>query len=436
MAVTFLWPRFGSVRGPGFWVHPKNWLASRKKLRRDYTVDWRRRYEAEYPVPPARSVPFEALTHREAAGGFSFVVLGDTGEGDRSQYGLLPLIRALAPDFLIINGDLAYPAGREQDFIEGFFAPYQNLHIPVWATPGNHEYYSEHNGREFFDLFCTSKHQKLWQDYGLRHVRQPGTYWELASPACPLAVIGLDTGMTAALDATPTSDGDAGQLSWLEWRLRVLHARGGRAIVLFHIPALVNQERDTAPHLDRLHSILIRFAPAVVAVIAAHEHSLQYYSPRTFASFVTGTDVPAPHYFVSGAGGAFLSPINFDAAKGTHRADVVFPDRSDWRQYVRLGSRTVGVRGLARSVLARAIRSLEGAFHDSDLARFLSLIQVRVAQVNGRWDAKLVVYGQPSLEALYAGARDMTVDVRDALPLPPAENVAACERLTLDLQPR
>ncbi len=139
MPPTFVWPRFGSVRGPGFWVDPRNWVASRKKLRRDHTVEWRRRYEAEYPSAPARSVPFEKLTNRDAGTGFSFIILGDTGEGDRSQYGLLPLIRTLAPDFLIINGDLAYPAGREQDFIEGFFAPYQNLQVPVWATPGNHE---------------------------------------------------------------------------------------------------------------------------------------------------------------------------------------------------------------------------------------------------------------------------------------------------------
>lgn len=433
MTAKFLWPRFDSVRGPGFWVDPRNWLASRKKLRRDNTVEWRRRYEAEYPSPPARSVAFENLTNRAAAAGFSFVILGDTGEGDRSQYGLLPLIRALAPDFLIINGDLAYPAGREEDFIEGFFAPYQNLHIPVWATPGNHEYYSEHNGREFFDLFCTSKHQKLWQDYGLRLVPQPGTYWELASAGCPLVVLGLDSGMTGALDATTTSDGDAGQLAWLEWRLKLAEAAGRRAIVLFHIPALVNQERDTQPHLDRLHSLLLRFASVVAAVITAHEHSFQYYTPQTFASFVAGAEVPAPHYFVSGAGGAFLSPINFDQTTGTYCAKELFPNRTDWQQYVRLGSRTVGVRGLARSALARAIRSIEGAAHDADLARFLSLIHVRAAVVDGRWEAKLVVYAQPSLEALYEGIDDVTVNVREGQPPPPAENVAACERLKLDL---
>jgi hypothetical protein len=433
MAIKFVWPRFGTVRGPRFWLDPANWIASRKKLRRDYTVEWRRRYEAEHPSAPARSVPYERLTNREAGSGFSFIILGDTGEGDRSQYGLLPLIRALDPDFLIINGDLAYPAGREQDFIEGFFAPYQNLHRPVWATPGNHEYYSEHNGREFFDLFCTNKHQKLWQDYGLRLVPQPGTYWELASPECPLVVLGLDTGMTAALDATPTSDGDAGQLAWLEWRLSLAKAAGRRALVLFHIPALVNQEREKEPHLDRLHALLIRFAPVVAAVITAHEHAFQYYTPETFARFVTGSAGPAPHYFVSGAGGAFLSPVNFDGTSGTYPADVVFPDKAEWRKYVRGASRAVSLFGTLRSVLARAVRSMEGAFWDEDLARFLSLLQVRVSRVNGRWQATLVVYTQSSLEELYAGCDVAMVNVRDGQPPPPPTNVTACERLELEL---
>lgn len=433
MPATFLWPRIGSVRGPGFWADPRNWIAARKKFRRDHTVDWRRRYEAEYPSAPARSVPFDHLLERGLGDGFSCIILGDTGEGDRSQYGLLPLIRTLAPDFLVINGDLAYPAGREKDFLDGFFAPYQNLHIPIWATPGNHEYYSEHNGREFFDLFCTSKHQKLWQDYGLRHVPQPGTYWELASPECPLMLIGLDSGMTAALDATPTSDGDAAQLAWLEWRLTLAQEAKRRAVVLFHIPALVNQERDRAPHLDRLHSLLIRFAAVVRAVVTAHEHSFQYYTPDTFGSFVTGADVPAPHYFVSGAGGAFLSPVTFDTTKGTYCAASVFPDRNDWNTYIRLGTRTVGMFGLFRSVLARAVRSLEGAVRDEDVARFLSLLQVRVSRTSSGWTAKLVVYTQPSLEALYAGVEGVTVNVRDGQPPPPAANVAACERLTVDL---
>ena len=69
-------------------------------------------------------------------------ILGDTGEGDTSQYALLPLLHAANPDLIIINGDVAYPAGELDDFVEGFFRPYTGFGIPIWATAGNHEYYS------------------------------------------------------------------------------------------------------------------------------------------------------------------------------------------------------------------------------------------------------------------------------------------------------
>jgi hypothetical protein len=44
-----------------------------------------------------------------------------------------------------------------------------------------------------------------------------------------------------------------------------------------------------------------------------------------------------------------------------------------------------------------------------------------------------VVYTQPSLETLYDGVDGVTVNVREGQPPPPAGNVAACERLKLDL---
>src|SRR5829696_4898866 len=159
MATEFIFPKLSGLRGPGFWLNPINWVASRKKFRRDHTVEWRQRYEHDSPAAPDRVTDFTELTGQQhLSEGFSFIILGDTGEGDKSQYALLPLIRALKPDFMVINGDLAYPAGSEDDFLEGFFQPYQNLGIPIWAVPGNHEYYSPQNGREFFDLFCTAKH--------------------------------------------------------------------------------------------------------------------------------------------------------------------------------------------------------------------------------------------------------------------------------------
>jgi len=110
--------------------------------------------EARYPDrSPDRSAPFSTLVGSPLPASFRFLILGDTGEGDYSQYGTLPMIRAMRPSFVLINGDVAYPAGRNEDFERGFFTPYRGLNVPIWATPGNHEYYSTLKGAEFFGLF-------------------------------------------------------------------------------------------------------------------------------------------------------------------------------------------------------------------------------------------------------------------------------------------
>jgi hypothetical protein len=435
VAAEFIWPSLHGVRGPGFWLNPVHWVAARKQFRRDHTVEWRQRYENDAPTTPDRAGDFRDLVASPSLdGGFSFLILGDTGEGDRSQYGLLPLIRALDPDFIIINGDLAYPAGSEKDFVEGFFQPYQNLRVPIWAVPGNHEYYSPHNGREFFDLFCTTKHTKLWQDYGLRFVLQPGTYWELSSPDCPLVVLALDSGMTASLDPARKlfgllkSDGDSAQLAWLERRLAVAQAGGKRVLVIFHIPSLVNLKKAGQPKLDGLHGILGRFSQTITGVVTAHEHSFQHYAPDQFARFLSGGTRPGPHYFVSGSGGAFLSPIEFEAAHGLFAASYLFPNKKQWKDYARLSKKAASALGLARSALARAISSLSGALADQDVARYQSLLRVQVTPAaGGGFTATMTPYFQNSLEELYFDQPNAIVVVRDGTPRPSPE---AMERLT------
>jgi hypothetical protein len=429
----FEFPIAGATRGPGFWANPANWIAARKKFRRDHTVVWRQRYEENVPATPDRSTDYRELIGRAAGTGFTFLILGDTGEGDRSQHGLLPLIRALKPDFMVINGDVAYPAGRESDFLEGFFQPYQNLRIPIWAVPGNHEYYSPHNGQEFFDVFCTTKHARLWSDNGLRFVRQPGTYWELSAADCPLVVLALDSGMTATLDPAQKwfglskSDGDAAQLSWLERRLAVAAAHGKRALVLFHIPSLVNLKKAREPKLDRLHSILGRYAGTVTGIVTAHEHCFQHYEPEVFAKFVSGGAKPGPHYFVSGSGGAYLSAVNFKNNSGQFQARRLFPNRAQWRAFAGKVKAAASAPGHS-NVFFRAVSAFSD---DQDLARFQSLLQVRVERDpgSGRLNASMIPYFQNSLEDLYKDQNDVTVIVRDGSPAPTPE---ALETLTRD----
>ena len=261
------YPCFTGQRGVGYWLHPKNLLASRQKiLRVDYSNEWR--YEFGDPNPPDRSVALSQIlpADKNSNKGFRIIILGDTGEGDKSQYSLLPLIYAFNPDFIIINGDVAYPAGRmgldpeKDDFLSGFFKPYSHLNIPIWATPGNHEYYSPNNGRDFYDIFCTKKYDRYWGEYGLRHsVLQPGMFWELSDEngASKLVIIGLDSGKSANLDGHNSLwqfwkrkiYPDHTQHSWLDERLRKAQNSGNKVIILFHIPAL-SRDKQTEKNLE------------------------------------------------------------------------------------------------------------------------------------------------------------------------------------------
>src|ERR1700722_14529820 len=146
MAVRVEYPTIAGNRGPGFWLKPANLIAARRAGRVDRSGEWRARNERSIPAGPPDQEPRTRSYQELLPRGFDpssetmrIVILGDSGEGDRSQYGLVPLIRALNPHFMIINGDVAYPAGREIDYVEGFFEPYNDLGIPIWAVPGNHE---------------------------------------------------------------------------------------------------------------------------------------------------------------------------------------------------------------------------------------------------------------------------------------------------------
>ena len=81
---------------------------------------------------------------------FSFIVIGDTGEGDASQDVLRDsLIRAAAADdvrFVILSSDVVYPTGAMRDYETRFWLPFKGVLKPVYAIPGNHDWYDALEG--------------------------------------------------------------------------------------------------------------------------------------------------------------------------------------------------------------------------------------------------------------------------------------------------
>jgi uncharacterized membrane protein HdeD (DUF308 family) len=78
-------------------------------------------------------------------GDFSFVVIGDTGEGDASQHVLRDQLISVAnsPDvrFVVVSSDVVYPVGAMKDYEAKFWLPFKGVTRPVYAIPGNHDWY-------------------------------------------------------------------------------------------------------------------------------------------------------------------------------------------------------------------------------------------------------------------------------------------------------
>jgi fermentation-respiration switch protein FrsA (DUF1100 family) len=91
-----------------------------------------------------------------------FLLVGDPGEADASQYATIGPILAVhrgevawekrgrkKSDFMIVLSDVIYPAGDINDYVNGFYIPYAEYDRPIYAIPGNHDWYDGLNGFMF-----------------------------------------------------------------------------------------------------------------------------------------------------------------------------------------------------------------------------------------------------------------------------------------------
>jgi hypothetical protein len=260
----------------------------------------------------------------------SFIVLGDPGEGDRSQYAVVPglLKEGAGTSLMIIASDVIYPVGSVNDYPLKFFRPYQDYPAPIYAVPGNHDWYDGLGG--FMRVFCDATGQPtpkwrgpagrlaglLWRKPAVadeaalaagRALRSapgqqatlPGPYWAIDTPA--LRIVGIDTGIEGDID------GDQG-----EW-LRRVSAGGKPKLLITGKPLVVDNERhpgtihsgpakDGRPAGSRATVDEIVTDPACnyVAVIGGDIHNYQRY-PLDVGG---GRTV---QYIVSGGGGAFMA---------------------------------------------------------------------------------------------------------------------------------
>ncbi len=253
---------------------------------------------------------------------FSFVVIGDTGEGDPSQHILKDQLLAVSNKkdvkFVVISSDVIYPSGAMKDYERKFFLPFKGVTKPIYAIPGNHDWYDALDGfvatfytpemakraieaRVLSDLKFTSTtdrvidgiiHQAsiLRKEYQVPVGYQNAPFFQISNEY--FVFITVDTGVLRRVDNT--------QLAWIK---SVLDASKGKFVmVLLGHPfyAIGEYQGDMNPDFKALHDLFRSYK--VPLIMAGDTHDLEYYKegPKNNDSHIM-------HHFVNGGGGAYLS---------------------------------------------------------------------------------------------------------------------------------
>lgn len=253
---------------------------------------------------------------------FSFVVIGDPGEGDPSQHILKDQILAVSNKkdvkFVVVSSDIIYPSGAMKDYERKFFLPFKGVTKPIFAIPGNHDWYDALDGfvatfytpkmaklaieaRVMSDLKFTSTTDKVVEDiirqasilrkeYQLPVGYQSAPFFQVSNEH--FVFLAVDTGVLRRVDNT--------QLAWIK---SVLEASKGKFVmVLLGHPfyAIGEYQGNMNPDFKALHDLLRAYK--VPLVMAGDTHDLEYYKEEP-----VNNDNHTMHHFVNGGGGAYLS---------------------------------------------------------------------------------------------------------------------------------
>jgi uncharacterized membrane protein HdeD (DUF308 family) len=269
----------------------------------------------------AESTAFLLAPPGVESGDFAFIVIGDTGEGDASQHVLRDQLLSVAGRedvrFVVISSDVVYPNGSMIDYEDKFWLPFKGVKKPVYAIPGNHDWYdaleaflatfleagaarTAMQARAEADLRLTSttsaridgliaEARRLRGEYEVPTGFQRGPFFEVQTDR--FALVAIDTGIVKRIDPA--------QWVWLESALD--RARGKLTMAVVGHPFYagghdMTQDNEEFARLKRL--LLDR---GVTIMMAGDTHDLEYY----FDPPPPG--LPAVHYFVNGGGGAYLS---------------------------------------------------------------------------------------------------------------------------------
>ena len=232
-------------------------------------------------VPPADGgpQPFALPPAAPSDGTLRVGILGDWGTGEDEARAVLDQLMRQAPDVVVHVGDVYY-AGTEDEQQNNFLGPLADARrahgrdVPVYALPGNHDYYS--GGAGFYGMLA-----RLNQGVPNASV-QANSFFCLRNDAWQLQ--GMDTGyndsdlLRVAEDITWLRDDEAA------WHAQQLASAGGRRVILLSHHQLFSAFEQIGgawqnPYLTGSLAAWMGADPApdVAAWLWGHEHVLQVY---------------------------------------------------------------------------------------------------------------------------------------------------------------
>jgi len=220
------------------------------------------------------------------------------------------------PAFLYIVGDCVYYNGEVSQYYSQFYEPYEFLHYPIFAVPGNHD--GENlPGQDplegFLRNFCAPAPVKMpeSQDSNRTAMTEPNVYWTLVTPLANF--VGLYSNVPAGGEITEP------QITWLVNELRAL-PRDVPLLLTLHHPVYSADDHHSGSTV--MKELIEKAAEEADRhpdmILAGHVHNYQ----RLTKMLQDGAQVP---YLVTGAGGYFnlhhimkvngehmIPPVTFD----------------------------------------------------------------------------------------------------------------------------
>jgi 3',5'-cyclic AMP phosphodiesterase CpdA len=332
---------------------------------------------------------------------FSFIVLGDPGEGDPSQHALrdqlLVAARREAVKFVVIASDVVYPDGAMKDYETNFYLPLKGIDKPVYAIPGNHDWFNALDGfaanllepvaaraameaRVQSDLSLSSttpgridqliaQAARLRSLYRLPVAQQRAPFFEFH--AGDFSLVAIDTGILKSVDER--------QMAWL--RAALDRANGAFTMAILGHPYYAAGLAQPGEASFAEVRELLR-ARGVPIVMAGDTHDFEYYREDRGST--------PTHHFVNGGGGAYLSiGTALDWPAEPAFADYAFYPRTD-AVTMKLEAETPPWKWPAWWWAKRfgawpfSIEALSAVFDFNRAPHFQSFVEVRVERSRSR----------------------------------------------------